>query len=225
MLSLDEARSFVPTYQRLREVQRRLNETLFSTVSPKGVKESARAIDIWRDGGIVFDHQDDVGVLADFAIHDYRASGKNAVERFVGSRAPALDDEDVATVIRGMLAARYTLVGVTEVLDGAGVQVLDLLYGTRMVLIDVSLGEIATPRTVLAARLLPMGGWCMTSGATLPVDAELARLFVVGLGDVSTLLKSEAHRRAQIARMVIRLALADPDDMKAHLQRIPAQSA
>jgi hypothetical protein len=69
-----------PTYLRLRDVQRTLNTTLFRTVSKKGIEESARALDFWERGKVVLEEEDDVGVLMDFAIYEYRAGGDSRRE-------------------------------------------------------------------------------------------------------------------------------------------------
>lgn len=106
------------TYLRLRDVQRALNTTLFRTVSKRGIEESARALGFWERGKLVLDEEDDVGVLMDLAICEYRAGGKIAVERYLGGSAAKTADE--RTVLEAMLEARFTLVEVEAVVPEVG---------------------------------------------------------------------------------------------------------
>jgi hypothetical protein len=119
----------LPTYLRLRDVQRALNTVLLRTVSKKGVEESARALDFWARGKIVLEDEDDGGVLMDFALYEYRTGSKNAVERYLARGAVQSADE--RTVLEAMLRGRFTLVEVEDVVPTVGVHAVDRIYGNR----------------------------------------------------------------------------------------------
>jgi hypothetical protein len=127
-------------YHRLHDVQRALNTTLFWAVSRKGIEESARALGFWEGGKVVVDGEDDVGVLMDFAIYEYRTGGKNDVERGL---AGTTDGTDQCTVLEAMCKARFTLVDVAAFVPEVGARAVDRIYGERFLLADVGLSKTA----------------------------------------------------------------------------------
>lgn len=217
MLSAANPSEIRTIYLRLRDAQRALNTTLFRTVSKKGIEESARALDLWERGKVVLDEEDDVGVLMDFAIYEYRAGGENSVERYLGGSAAKSADE--RTVLQAMLEARFTLVEVEAVVPEVGVQAVDRIYGEPFLLADVGLSETAQPGLVIATRLLPFPTFTMTSGAPLAFDPELAALFIGGLEDAvgtsGQVGMLPPRMRKELACNLIGLALADPEQAKA----------
>ena len=65
-------------------MQRSLNAQLFRGIGKAGMQDCACALGFWSDGVVVFDEEDDVGLLADFAIYEHKA-GRAAIERRVTS--------------------------------------------------------------------------------------------------------------------------------------------
>ena len=71
-------------YLRYREIQRALNRRLTKMVPRVAFTECAQKLGLWKRRTILFDGEDDVGVLMDYAIYDYRIRCRtNAVERLV----------------------------------------------------------------------------------------------------------------------------------------------
>jgi hypothetical protein len=118
-----------------------------------------------------------------------------------------------------MLKARFTLVGIEQVVPEVGAKAIDRIYGEPFLLADIGLSKTARPGLVLATRVLPFSAFTMTSGAPVAVDPELAMLFVDGLqeafGQPAIIGMLRPKERKQLARNLIGLALEDPDEMKA----------
>jgi hypothetical protein len=212
--ALDNATDVRTTYLRLRGVQRSLNEQLFREVSKTGMQDCARALGFWSDGVMVFDEEDDVGLLADFAIHEHKA-GRAAIERRMTS-AEASDDE--RDVLAAMLRSRFTLLGVTEIVPDVGARALDILSEEQFLLADVNISETGRPGIIMAAHLLPFETFMMTSGAPLPFDREVAQLLLVGMRARSVaptdLAALPPAARTQLALNLIWLARGKPDTLR-----------
>jgi hypothetical protein len=219
MLSVDPGQEIRAAYLRLRQTQRALNKVLFRMVSKKGHEECARALGFWQNGTMVFDGDEDVQLFMDFAIYEYRAGGENAVERFIRRGGVEKRTSDEGVVLEAMLQARFTLVEIEEIVPLVGARANDRLNDESFLLADVSLSETGAPGIVLSTRLLSFSTFSMTSGAPLNFDDELATLFVESLGQAfgrSTNARSLPETaRKPLAVALARLALQDPEEMKA----------
>lgn len=217
MTALDNPTDVRATYLRLRQVQRGLNEQLFREIGKAGMQDCARALGFWGNGVMIFDEEDDVSLLADFAIHEHKAVRVVIERRMTG--AETTDDE--RTVLAAMVRSRFTLFGVTEIIPGVGARALDLLNEEPFFLADVNLSETGTPNIIMAAHLLPFETFVMTSGAPLPFDPEVARLLLAGMrarsitpADLGALAP---HARAQLAANLIALARRRPETVRSVL--------
>lgn len=172
---------------------------------------------MWEDGKLVFQHEDHMGVLWDYAQYDYRVRGQNAVERRL-ARGDVAEGSDEQRVLEAMAEARFTLVEIQEIVPDLGARALDHIYGKRFPLADVGLAKTGERGLVLATRLLPFKGWMMTSGAPLPFDPELAKLFLDGvrggMNDLASLRLVAHEQRKHIAKNLIALALEEPAMVK-----------
>ena len=203
------------TYLRLRQVQRSLNEQLFPAIGKAGMQECARALGFWGNGIMIFDEEDDVSLLADFAIHEHKA-GRAAVEQRMTS--PDVS-EDERLVLTAMHRSRFTLFGLAEIVPDVGARALDMLTEEPFLLADVNLSETGSRGIIMAAHLLPFETFVMTSGAPLAFNREVARRVIAGMraqsispADVAALPQ---HARAQLAINMMGLARRRPDMMRS----------
>ncbi len=171
----DHAR-LVGRYKDLRKIVWKLqNEALPEYLSKQAMQTSGEKLGIMQQGTLVFETEDEAAVLMDYALYDYWGQGANAILRHIAACPPDPATEEYAA-LKAMAEAFHTLVQVTEVLPGVGVCVVDLLAGRReYLLMDLGFGQTARKDLVLAARLLPLDDFVMTSGAALFVDAGTLR--------------------------------------------------
>jgi hypothetical protein len=213
--TLDNPTDVRDTYLRLRQAQRSMNDQLFREIGRAGMQECARVLGFWGNGMMIFDEESDVGLLADFALHEHKA-GRAAVEHRMTS-AEVSDDE--RAVLTAMLASRFTLFGITEIVPDVGARALDLFTEEQFLLADVNLSETGRPGIIMAAHLLPLDGFVMTSGAPLSFDPEIARRLVAGMRAHSIspadLAGLPPHARAQLAINMIGLARRRPDLLRS----------
>jgi hypothetical protein len=203
-------------YRRYREVQRALNRRLITMLPKNALKECAEKVSY--DARVDFAGGDDISVLIDYAIYDYRIrGGTNAVERLV-KQAPWATGTEEQVILDAMLRARFTVLRVESAIPDVGVQVEDLLYRREFLLTDFGLSKTACEAPHIAARVLEFLEFQMTTGATLPFDAAAAEDLVDALRrtfpeGISVLLpKLPAADRSRLAAHVIRAAMEGPDE-------------
>jgi hypothetical protein len=209
--------SVAETYRRFREVQRALNRRLMTMLPKNALKECAEKVS--HDAKVDFAVRDDISVLYDFAIYDYRIrGGTNAVERLVKQAAwPPGSDEQV--ILDAMLRARFTVLLVLSAVPDVGVRVQDLLYEREFLLADVGLSKTAPKDQHIAARVLEFSEFHMTTGAPLPFDRTLAFVLMEGLRRTFPEGLAEMFRRfrvtdyAKLAAEIISLAMEDPEEV------------
>jgi hypothetical protein len=200
----------LPTYLRFRELSTRLNNRLVETLSRETLLEGGRRLGIVKKGVLVFDSEDQSSVLMDYCIYNIYEDGRNAVRRFLEETPPPPGSAEMA-VLRAMQDAYYSMHRIESVERGVGVNVLDLLRRETGFLADIGFGNSATVGMGLAGRVIPVEGFLMSGGASLPVDSSagtevhrnLNRLF-----DPSTdFARLTADEEAELAAMVIRACI------------------
>ena len=163
-------------YKQLREEGKKLNQRVTRLLSRQAVTECAKKLRMLKKGVLAFEEQMMMDVLMDYCIynHRYRHGGQNTARIFADEARPSPGSLD-HTLIQAMLGAWYSVFGVVEVIEDRGVILLDLLSEREIPLIDRGLGSTAVRYLMLAGRILPMPGFCMTAGAFLPLDPELMK--------------------------------------------------
>lgn len=155
-------------YRRLRQVRLSLNNALVKSLDKGAIEECGRKLGLLRRGTLVLDSEQELAVLMDYAIFDFRKGGRNAVQRYLAASSSA-PESDERILLEAMTEARYGLFQVVEVKRGLGVAVRDILRGDTGFLVDIGFGDTAREDFVLATRVIPQPDFLITGGAALPV--------------------------------------------------------
>ena len=162
----------VARYKEIRKVIFKLqNEDLIRYISKKAFDVCGKKLGVLKNKTFILDDMDDIGVVMDYCIYDYREDGLNAVALYKADSQLDPDSEEYK-VVNAMSESFYTIVQVKNVLPGVGTRVNDVMGDKQFLLVDLGLGKTAEKGLVLATRLLPFEDFVTTSGAALPVDLE-----------------------------------------------------
>jgi hypothetical protein len=198
-------------YNRLRQVRFDLNSTLVETLDKRAIDEGASKLGLLRRGMLVFESEEEMPALMDYCIHNFRDGGRNAARKYLEESPPPPGSEERA-VLTAMLKSYYSLFQVLDVARGVGVTVQDLLRGDTAFLADIGFGGTAEKGAMLAARVIPMEGFLMTSGASLPVHAPAMVQIRKGLertfAPETDFTRLTPQQEADLAALVIRACLA-----------------
>lgn len=158
-------------YLRLRPVLKEIHHQLVRQLSKALILACAKKLGLSRRKALVFDNTNEVDILMDYALYSHRVKNKTKVERYLDQTLPKID-RDTAFLREAMKKSRYSIFEVINVHKDVGVDMLDILRGDIMLLIDRGLGSTAIVGFCLAGRILQCEGWFMTTGTMLPVTRD-----------------------------------------------------
>ncbi len=165
---MDDLLNLVPRYKRRRSAGKAVNHALVERLSKDVLDEGAKKLGILQGKTLVLDSEDELAILMDFCIHDVRRNGRTAVESFF-PHAPYPPDSEEMAYLTTLKQAQYSVFLIERVERGCGIEVRDLWRDGTKFIMDVSFGNTASPRMVLATRLVPFESVFTTTGAPLPL--------------------------------------------------------
>jgi hypothetical protein len=181
----------VERYRRFRALGTQLSHRIVKTIPDRAYEEVGDAIGIRRNGILVFDSEDMPGVLMDCCLFDWFEDGKNLVRRYAEAH-PAGPGSDESYLLNAYAQAKYRILVTQSSVPDAGVYCTDTINEKEdLFLMDLalsrSLGSSDAARGMtLATRTIPLGEYCMTNGAFLPIndrDAFINAFMRVGDGE------------------------------------------
>ena len=208
-ISLSE---LVIRYKEIRKIIFKLqNEDLLKYVSKKALEICGKKLRVMQNNTFVLDDMDQIGVVMDYCIYDYREDGLNAVAQYMADSQLKPDSKEYA-VVNAMSESFYTIVQVENVLRGVGARVNDLMGKRQFLLVDLGLGKTAAKGLVIATRLLPFEDFVATSGAALPIDLEiLEEIFDYAFqhygSEDGEYIEIDIRQRADLTAAIIRICL------------------
>lgn len=218
----------VNRYKEIRKTACRLNnEILPKYLSKRALEVCGGKLGIMRGDTLFCASMDHMSVLMDYCLHNYADEGGTAVSRYLADFELDVHSDEYA-VVKAMAESFYTIVQVEEVVAGVGVRVIDLFVGQEYLLIDMGFSETAVTGIVIATRLLPFDGFVMTSGAPLPVDAEMLTeirdSILPKFGTVSERsVQVAADRRADLTAAIIRLCLSEESSVRIEYEDVAGE--
>jgi len=210
-------------YKRMRAAGREMNSDLVKLCGDS-IERAAKDLGMWVDGTVVMADIDKSCVLMDYAIYDCREGGLNAVDRHVAKHPPA-PGSDAEMVLAAKKRAFFSVFQVREIVEGIGVRVTDILRRREHFLADVGFSQTAVEGIVFASRVLPFEDFIMTTGAAVPVDADVLEGILECLDDRG--LSHEDMRNlpreafSEYTAMVLRACLGGSGDQQITYQDIP----
>lgn len=183
----------VSAYRRYRADGKKLNHKIMNAILDGAIiLGAARALGIKVQGReLLLDSEDDLEILMDYALYEYRMQGKNAVERYreeIGAESQ-IEQE----LLTAMVASSTSLFQVTSFSrETYTIRLSDLVNESRAItLIDLSFSQGVELDWLLFIRPITFDNFSMTSGVAFvfpgdPKDELLKRWHL-----------SQRHRKVQ----------------------------
>lgn len=217
-------------YRQMRRIMLGLHEQLVAELPRDLVLKSAETLGIVEDGKISFETEDESSVLMDYCLYDGWSGGHNAVTRLF-AREPYPPHSNEMLLLEAMTGATYSLYGITSVFPGLGVEVMDLLREESRFVMDEALSRTGQEGLVMAARLIELPEFSMTTGAVLPVDESTLQSITHALertsinpGDLAAGALSK-NEEAVVASTIIRRALGSGTSSRVRYEELPNKKA
>jgi len=153
-------------YRRYRVDGKALNHKIMeATLDRAAIQHAARALGMMgRDNMVIFDSEDETSVLMDFALYEYKARGKNAVERYQEEIGGETEIE--RELLAAMVASSTSLFRVESVSRKTySLSLGDLVNEDRTItLMDINFSQHVKPNYLLFLRPITLENFSMTSG-------------------------------------------------------------
>ncbi|HUT89412.1 MAG TPA: SEC-C metal-binding domain-containing protein [Thermoguttaceae bacterium] len=200
-------------YQRFREISRGLNRQLVESLDGETIHEAGRRLGILRRNVLVFDSEETMSVLMDYAIHHVRRDGLNAVERRLAASPPPPESEEMK-LLRAIRDVRYGLFQVKQVFRGLGLKLRDVLRDETGLLTDVGFSQSAGRGFIFASHVYSPENFWVTTGTALPVLRDFAeqlfRQIERRFGDTpDDFRRISREQQTELATLVIRTCLEE----------------
>lgn len=170
-------------YLKYRHLGKELSSRIMKTVSKHEMGVAAYSLQMMHKGVMIFDSEDEAGMLMDRAFYDIPRGARNVVADFYLSRSPEEFTPDERRVLEAKTKAWFSLFQIESIDAGASALFLNDLINNSgpFKLIDINLSASGNSNFLLATRLIPLGDWCMTSGVSYPFRAQQADELLAGL--------------------------------------------
>lgn len=214
------SREDVERYRRFRALNIALNQRILKTVPRRAYEEIGDALGIRRNGILIFDNEDVMGVMMDCCFYDWLENGKNVVQRYAET-AEVPPGTDESYLLQAMVRAGYRVLLPQSAVPGAGLYCKDILNGGELFLMDLAFSHtFPCDGGALATRTIPLGEFWMTSGAALPIDSETNVLGAMRQLEGGRLAPSRGS--AIVALSIVRACLAAGAADHVAYARVPA---
>ncbi len=162
---LKSATPLVSQYREYREAYRHLNHKIMDKcLGTEAMMHSAGLLGIAWGKTLIFESEDQMSTLMDFALHEYRVRGRNAVQVYL--EEVGWESNVEKCLLHSLLESGTSLFQVLSISEQEPVLKLqDLLSdGKETRLIDLAFKVSARPGLLMFLRLIPFKDLHMTSG-------------------------------------------------------------
>ena len=170
-------------YLKCRKAGEPLHSQMIDLLSEEDLTAVGKHLGMYHGDTFIFDSEEETHFFMEYAIYDYLGRGQRIIEIFT-EQIIAEDLTDVQKMLlEGALKAWFSLFEICDVQSQDKRLILrDLIYQKENItLIDVNLSSTAVPGLLVAARLIPIQTWYMTTGAGFPFPPELKQILLRGL--------------------------------------------
>ncbi len=168
-------------YQEYRKIGTALNQKLFKFgMDNAALSAASRALGMKGAGRqLLFDHEGEISVLADYVVYEYRRDGQNTVTRYQAAIGGANPIEcELLAAMAPATASLFHIEGISR--PARLIYLLDLIQeDRRLELTDIAFSQSLSSGYVLFLRPIILSAFAMTSGFafTFPehLEADLLR--------------------------------------------------
>jgi hypothetical protein len=176
-----------------RKIGKELNQKMIGyCIDKDSLTNSAKLLGIPIKGNtMIFDTEDEMSVLMDFALNDYCANKKNALNIYqekIGGQ-----NEIEKEILRSLLLSYTSLFKVISI-SGNILWINDILNKKSGIkLIDINFSKTGIPGMLLFFRLIPFKEFSMTSGVPFAFNDELEDFILKKYNTLSKKVKSGSN--------------------------------
>ncbi len=205
-------------YLYFRKLGREFNLSLIKRLPESALQESAKKLGLIKAGTFIINQDDEIAIAYDYSLHHHRRVGRNIIERTRETEPPA-PDSDEALYLEAMQSARFSVFAVQAVTSVVAVELIDLVTGLLVPVMDRSLASTGTPGLMVAGRLLTLEGFTCSSGSLIPIPPGVYESRIAPVmgkyfpDDASRNTPLSPARSAAFEAEILRIALHAEEDV------------
>jgi hypothetical protein len=204
--------TLIEKYKTYRNVGMELNHKIIdSSLDHDLLKKSAKLLGIIHEGTIVFDSEDEVSVLMDFTLNEYKVNNKNTIEIY--REKIGWQNEIEKDILDALLSSYTSLFKVTSISENENtLRLHDVLNKKDNIkLIDIGFSKSSVPGLLLFIRLVQFEDFNMTSGISFVFNGDLEKYLLRRYKNLSKKVKADSD---SIKRFVSFFKLNKTDGME-----------
>jgi hypothetical protein len=163
--------SIVARYRHLRQIVRAHNSAVLASLPRRAIFDHARLLGLLAGKTIVAENDGELGLIFDLAIHSPRHTRSRAFERYRHSAKLPADSEE-ARVLDALCRTHFAVCRIERRHAVAGLVAFDLMRDRELWLMDLSMEATVPDGFVIAAHLVTLDGFSMTTGMMVPVNRD-----------------------------------------------------
>jgi hypothetical protein len=155
-----------------------LHTKILQTIPGDTIQTAARLLGLFQGNTIVFDDEDQTGVLMDLAIYEPVRGEVSVLDTYIATHS--YESEETA-LLDAMADSKTSLFEIMETRpDRHQLIYQDLLNPAmgKITLTDVHLSQTAEPGVVIFSRIMDVAGFTMSSGIGFPFKADLKKYLI-----------------------------------------------
>ncbi len=161
--------ALLPTFKRYSKALDRLMMPVSRFIDGGMMDIAATELGVLVDGHLMITGMHDLSAVADYALHEIRIDGLNAIQRYLAKHPPDPGSQD-GRVLEGIRTARFSVFLIDGVEEGIGAHVYDMLGGPPRFVFDSTLGDPGLLGQRFAGRILTVGEITLSTGLILGLD-------------------------------------------------------
>lgn len=168
---MEVSSSMLQTYQQFRDIFKEIHKDLLFTDPETMINTAGRRLEVMNGKQMFIETEQEMNVLIDYGLFQYRQEEKNIVQRYYNSHHDLYSGQKL-NALRVLKDARFSLLRIIKPVDQHGLLVEDRLTDETLLMIDKGLHQLATSRKnyAILTHYLRATGFVMTTGASTPVS-------------------------------------------------------
>ena len=170
-----------------------LNQKMIKTCLDREIiMQSAKLLGLLQENTLIFDYEDEINVLMDFVLHDYRVNNKNAIE--VYKEIKGWENEIEKNILDAFLSSYTSLFKITSVSETENSLILHDLLNQRenIKIMDIAFSQTAKSGLLLFFRLVSHRDFGMTSGVSFVFAGNLEAYLLRRYKKIGKKVKSDS---------------------------------
>jgi len=164
-------------YKHVRTLSRELNNKILQFIPQRDFMAAEKKLGLSRNRHFLPITEEELGIVADYCLYNIYRGGINHVQRYMQTASVS---EAELSLLEAMAMAWYSVFQILEV--GSGYIILrDFITTKEYRVMDKNLAQSGIVGLMLSVRLIPCGGWYMTTGGGIAITSKT-------LDDISPIL-------------------------------------